>query len=53
MADTNLRVIISAELKKFERAMSRAEKRLDSFGNELGKIGAGLTASISVPIGLA
>jgi tape measure domain-containing protein len=53
MADTNLRVIISAELKKFERAMSRAEKRLDSFGNNLGKIGAGLTASISVPIGLA
>jgi len=53
MADTNLRVIISAELKKFEQSMSRAEKRLDSFGNELGKIGAGLTASITVPIGLA
>jgi tape measure domain-containing protein len=50
MSDSKLRVIISAHLKEFERAMSKAEAKLNKFGDEATKLGGIMTASVSVPI---
>ena len=50
MSDSKLRVIISAQLREFERAMTRAEKQLEKFGDTANKIGATMSVSLTAPI---
>ena len=50
MSDSKLRVIISAKLRDFERALTRAEKKLEQFGDTATKIGTTMSVSVTAPI---
>ncbi|QDP47653.1 MAG: putative tape measure protein [Prokaryotic dsDNA virus sp.] len=53
MAESKLRVDILADVKGFDRAMSKAQSRLSSFGKSATKIGKTMSMNLTLPITLA
>ncbi len=53
MADKRVTFLINANIRNFERNLSRAQKSFRKFGTNLKKMGRTLTTSVTLPIGIA
>ena len=53
MAESKLRVDILADVKGFDRAMSKAQSRLKSFGQATTRIGTQLSLGLTAPLTIA
>ncbi|MBN2365740.1 MAG: phage tail tape measure protein [Calditrichaeota bacterium] len=53
MADKRITFLIGANIKNFERNLSRAQRTFKNFGSSLKNTGRTLTRSLTLPIGIA
>ena len=45
-----LTVMFGADMKGFDRAMGKAEKRLNKWGRQMNRVGSSLTRNLTLPI---